>query len=129
MPVPGMPLPSMPSSPMGTAPAMPGQVQSSGKEARGKVIAGLGLEMLRIAIPLLGNTPDGLAVVEVVAKLGKKFAKPAADLQKSELTFMQSQLGGGGGPMAGAGAQGPQAPPQMPAPGAMPAPPAMPMAA
>jgi hypothetical protein len=124
MPVPGMPLPSMPSSPMGTAPAMPGQVQSSGKEARGKVIAGLGLEMLRIAIPLLGNTPDGLAVVEVVAKLGKKFAKPAADLQKSELTFMQSQLGGGGGGMpAGPGAQAqqaPQAPPAMPTPAPMP---------
>ena len=116
----GIPTPTMPQSPMGTAPAMPGPMgaQQDGKIARGKVVAGLGLEMLRIAIPLLGNTEEGLLVTEVSAKLAKRFVKPPKDMQQSELTFMQSQLGGQSS--ADQGAPSPQQAPQIPQPGPMP---------
>ncbi len=73
-------------------PALPGQADRGGKEARGKVVAGLGLELLRIAIPLLGNSEDGQSLAEVVAKLGKRFVKPATDLGQAEMKFMGSQL-------------------------------------
>ena len=73
-------------------PAQPGQPDRGGKEARGKVVAGLGLELLRIAIPLLGNSEDGQSLAEVVAKLGKRFVKPASDLGQAEMKFMGSQL-------------------------------------
>jgi len=73
-------------------PALPGQADRGGKEARGKVVAGLGLELLRIAIPLLGNSEDGQSLAEVVAKLGKRFVKPAADMGQAEMKFMGSQL-------------------------------------
>ena len=86
-----MPL-GMPAGPAMPGPAQPGQPDRGGKEARGKVVAGLGLELLRIAIPLLGNSEDGQSLAEVVAKLGKRFVKPAADLGQSEMKFMGSQL-------------------------------------
>lgn len=73
-------------------PAQPGQADRGGKEARGKVVAGLGLELLRIAIPLLGNSEDGQSLAEVVAKLGKRFVKPASDMGQAEMKFMGSQL-------------------------------------
>lgn len=73
-------------------PALPGQADRGGKEARGKVVAGLGLELLRIAIPLLGNSEDGQSLAEVVAKLGKRFVKPASDMGQAEMKFMGSQL-------------------------------------
>lgn len=82
----------MPMPAMGMGAAMPNAPQRGGKEARGKVVAGLGLELLRMAIPLLGMSEDGQAVTEVVAKLGKKFGKPPQDLGQSEMKFMQSQL-------------------------------------
>lgn len=89
--------------PGGTSPAMPQQADRGGKEARGKVVAGLGLEMLRIAIPLLGNSKMGLIVSECVSKLGREVSKPPADLGAAELKFMESQLGAGGaGPQGGA---------------------------
>src|SRR6266446_571614 len=101
------PAPPAPPSPMaaaGTAPAAPRTPDRGGKEARGKIVAGLGLEMLRIAIPLLGNTPLGIRVSEMVARLGKEITKPAADLGQSEMTFMQQQLfPGGGSPGGGPG--------------------------
>jgi len=102
----------------GTSPAAPAQADRSGKEARGKVVAGLGLEMMRVAIPLLGNTPLGQRVAEAVAKLGREITKPPADLGQSELKFMGSQLYGGGGPGGAAGPQGarPGMPPTPPAP-------------
>lgn len=86
-----MPL-GMPAGPAMPGPAQPGQADRGGKEARGKVVAGLGLELLRIAIPLLGNSEDGQSLAEVVAKLGKRFVKPAADMGQSEMKFMGSQL-------------------------------------
>jgi len=75
-----------------TAPAMPNAPQLGGKELRGRTVAGLALELLRMSMPMLGNSEDGQAVAEVVAKLGRKFAKPPQDLAQSELKFMQSQL-------------------------------------
>src|SRR3989442_1594730 len=111
--------PTLPTA-AGTAPAAPATQDRSGKEARGKIVAGLGLEMMRIAIPLLGNTPLGQRVAEVVAKLGREIAKPPQDLGQSELKFMGSQLYPGG---PGPAPQGP--PPAMPGP--PPVPPAPPM--
>lgn len=126
---PGMlPAPQIPQPPsQGAAPAMPGpgQMQQGGKEARGKVVAGLGLEMLRISIPLLANSEDGQAVIEAVAKLGKRFVKPAEDLGQAELKFMGSQMFGGG---AGGPGGGPGAAPSAPSP-SMPQPAPLPMAA
>ena len=121
---PGIPTPQMPQGPMGTSPAMPGKVPQDGKIARGKVVAGLGLEMLRVSIPLLGNSEEGLLVTEVTAKLAKRFMKPPEDLGKSELGFMQSQLFGQGGPAGGApggAAPGGAPPQQVPSPAPMPA--------
>lgn len=86
-----MPL-GLQAGPAMPGPALPGQQDRGGKEARGKVVAGLGLELLRISIPLLGNTEDGQALAEVVAKLGKRFVKPEADLGQAEMKFMGSQL-------------------------------------
>lgn len=64
-----------------------------GQEARGKLLAGLGVEMLRIAIPMFPKESDfGITLAEVSAKLGKMFAKPPADLGQAELKFMGSQL-------------------------------------
>lgn len=94
---------------------MPMQADRSGKQARGKVVAGLGLEMLRIAIPLLGGDKLGQVVADCVAKLGREVSKPPQDLGESELKFMQSQLAGGGGP-AGGGAPKPGGMPPTPAP-------------
>lgn len=102
---------------------MPGGVQQSGKQARGRVGVGMALEMLRIFSPMLGPTDEGVLVDEVVAKLSRKFRRPPQDLMASELKFMGSQLGvDGAGPQA---QQAPQGPPQIPSP----APPPMPMAA
>ena len=91
------------------------------------VQAGLGLEMLRMAVPNLGNSKVGLDLNAFLAKFGKHFLKPEPGLGKSELRYMESQMYGGGGPQ-GAADQGP--PPGMlppapslpsPAPGGMPA--------
>ena len=131
MPMPGAPpMPPGAMAPPGGPPAMgspapPGAAspmapKQGGQEARGRVMAGLGLELLRMAIPLFGNSPDGQAIVEVVAKLGKKFVKPPADLGAAELKFMGSQLGQGGPKPAGPG--GGMPPPPPPPPGAAPAP-------
>jgi hypothetical protein len=116
----GIPTPSLPESPAGTAPAMPGPMgaRQDGRVARGKIVAGMMLELGRIAIPMLGNTEEGLLVTEVVAKLAKRFMKPPKDLQQSEFQFIQSQLGGQGG--ADQGAPPPQQAPQIPQPGPMP---------
>ena len=86
-----MPL-GLQAGPAMPGPALPGQADRGGKEARGKVVAGLGLELLRISIPLLGNSEDGQALAEVVAKLGKRFVKPASDMGQAEMKFMGSQL-------------------------------------
>mgnify|MGYP001572090272 CR=1 FL=1 len=97
-----------------------------GEEARGKVIAGLALAMIRIAIPKFSKESD-LAIVlsEVSAKLGKQFQKPEEDMGLAELKFMQSQLFPGQRPQAmdmggniqqkmqGMGIQGPGAPAPM----------------
>ena len=115
-----MPLPPTPPAPpqmaaAGTAPAAPQKADRGGKEARGKIVAGIGLEMLRIAIPLLGNSPLGLMVAQSVAKLGREITKPPQDLMQSEMTFMQQQLAAGGGGQPGPAA-GPAMPPTPPAP-------------
>ena len=105
----------------GTSPAAPGRPDRSGKEARGRIVTGLALEMARIAIPLLGNSEDGIELANFVAKFGKRFVKPPQDLGQSELKFMGSQLFGGGGAPPGA-----QAPPQGGASGGMPPTPPIP---
>jgi hypothetical protein len=71
---------------------MPQHADRAGKEARGKVVAGLGLEMLRISIPLIGNTDLGHEIAITVGKLGRRLQKPPEDLGQSELKFMGSQL-------------------------------------
>jgi hypothetical protein len=78
-----------------------------GKMARGRVLGGIGLEMLRMAASQFkGDSEEGIALMEAAVKLGKMFKKPPADMEESELKFMQAQLrgGGGGSPMDG-GAQ------------------------
>lgn len=117
---PPMPAPSMPSSPMGTAPAMPGQVQQGGKEARGKILGGMALEVARLAMMQYpASSPDAVFLSEIIAKMGKRFSRPQADMMQSELKFMGSQLGAEGGPQGAPSPQGPPAP-QMPSPGPMP---------
>ena len=89
------------------------------------------MEMLRKAAGLLDpKNPKRLKIDEVIAKLGKEFAKPSADLGRSELKFMGSQLDGGapsamdsGGAVRSSlmGAGVPAAPPPpMPAPAGAP---------
>jgi len=64
-----------------------------GQEARGKILAGLGLETIRRAIPMFpADSSLGIMLAEVTAKLGKEFAKPPEDLGQAELKFLQSQL-------------------------------------
>jgi hypothetical protein len=77
------------------APAMPGPGDGGkpGKEQRGRVLAGLGLHVLTIALPILGPTsPEGAAVADAISKLGKTFAKPPADIGQSEMKFLNSQM-------------------------------------
>lgn len=117
MPMPGMPpAPPMPQGPSagGTSPAAPAQPERGGKEARGRVVAGLALELARVAIPLLGNSQDGVDLAKFVSTFGKRFVKPPEDLGKSELQFMQSQIfptGAQGGPPGGGPPPMPGAPP------------------
>lgn len=83
-----------------TAPAMVAPQQKGGKDMRGKVVAGLAMELLAIALPMLSQSKgqdgrpseDAVAVSDAYNKLLKHFAKPPADLGQSELKFMQSQL-------------------------------------
>ena len=102
----------------GTSPAAPQHADRGGKESRGKIVAGLGLEMLRIAVPLLGNTPLGQRVAETVAKLGKEISKPPTDLGQSEMQFMSQQLfpGGATGTSGAQGGPMPNMPPTPPPP-------------
>lgn len=73
-------------------PAMQPQPKG-GQEARGKILAGLGLEMVRIAIPMFPKeSPMAIALAETAAKLGKQFQKPPEDLGMAELKFMQNQI-------------------------------------
>ncbi len=73
-------------------PAMAPQAQG-GKEARGKIVAGLGLEMVRMAIAMFPKESDmAIALAETAAKLGKHFKKPEEDMGAAELKFMGSQL-------------------------------------
>ena len=75
-----------------TDPAMMPQAKG-GQEARGKIIAGLGLEMIRTAIPMFPKESDlGVACAEVAAKLGRIFQKPEQDIGQAELKFMGQQL-------------------------------------
>lgn len=76
--------------------------------------------MMRVGIPLLGNSPLGIMVAEVVAKLGKQITKPPQDLMHSELNFMSQQLGGAGGGAAGPVGGAPPRPMMPPAPPAPP---------
>lgn len=64
-----------------------------GTEARGKIVAGLGLEMIRHAISMFPKDSDfSITLSEMSAKLGKMFKKPPQDLGQAELKFMGSQL-------------------------------------
>ena len=81
-------------------PAMQPQPKG-GQEARGKVVAGLGLEMVRVAITLFPKESDfAIALAETAAKLGKLFQKPEQDLGQAELKFMGQQLYPGQRPAA-----------------------------
>jgi hypothetical protein len=72
-----------------------------GQEARGKVIAGLALEMARMAIPLFPKESTmAIMLAEIAAKMGKEFAKPPEDLGQAELKFMGQQLYPGQKPAA-----------------------------
>ncbi len=72
-----------------------------GQEARGKVVAGLGLEMVRMAISMFPKESDmAIALSETAAKLGKMFQKPDQDMGQAELKFMGSQLYPGQKPAA-----------------------------
>ena len=60
--------------------------QKGGQEARGKVVAGLGLEMCRLAITMFPKESTmAIALAETAAKLGKLFQKPEQDLGQAEL--------------------------------------------
>jgi hypothetical protein len=73
----------------------------AGQEARGKVVAGLGLEMVRMAISMFPKESDmAIALSETAAKLGKMFQKPDQDMGQAELKFMGSQLYPGQQPAA-----------------------------
>ena len=72
-----------------------------GQEARGKIVAGLGLELIRTAISLFPKESDfGIALAETAAKLGKIFQKPEQDMGQAELKFMSQQLYPGQKPAA-----------------------------
>ena len=72
-----------------------------GQEARGQVVAGLGLEMVRTAITMFPKeSPMAIALAETAAKLGKLFKKPEQDLGQAELKFMGQQLYPGQRPAA-----------------------------
>ena len=72
-----------------------------GQEARGKIVAGLGLEMVRAAISMFPKESDfAIALAETAAKLGKLFQKPDHDMGQAELKFMGSQLYPGPQPAA-----------------------------
>lgn len=83
-------------------------------------MAGLALQLLRMAIAHLGNTKEANDVASAVAKLGRTFPPPPADLGQAELKFMGSQLGAQGPPAGGAAPGGMPPRPPMP-PGAAPA--------
>src|SRR3990167_10498190 len=81
-------------------PAMRPQAKG-GQEARGKVVAGLGLEMVRMAIAMFPKESDfAISLAETAAKLGKLFQKPDQDLGQAELKFMGQQLYPGQKPAA-----------------------------
>ena len=81
-------------------PAMQPQPKG-GQEARGKVVAGLALEMARLAITMFPKeSPMAIALAETAAKLGKIFQKPEQDLGQAELKFMGQQLYPGQRPAA-----------------------------
>lgn len=96
----GMP-PGMPAMPQGQVEPAAAPQAKGGQEARGKIIAGLATELARIAIPMFPKeSPMGIALAEVAAKLGKIFAKPPEDLGQAELKFMGQQLYPGQKPAA-----------------------------
>lgn len=74
-----------------TMPAMAAP-ELEGKEARGRVLAGLALEILATSIPMLGKSEDAVVVADAYNKLLKKFAKPPADMGEAELKFIGSQI-------------------------------------
>ncbi len=88
-------------APLGqTDPAMMPQPKG-GQEARGKVVAGLALEMARLAITMFPKeSPMAIALAETAAKLGRIFQKPEQDLGQAELKFMGQQLYPGQRPAA-----------------------------
>jgi len=124
-----MPMPGAPPMPPGVKPLNPPGAATlmnppmAGQDAKGDVMAGLGLWFLGRAVGMF-TTPQGMsekgqALAEAVAKLGRKFKAPDKDLGQAELKFMASQYGG---PQQGAGPQGqpgPQGPPQSPPPSPM----------
>lgn len=117
---PAPPAPPGVPSPAPAGMATPMAPKRGGQEARGEALVGLCLEGLRISIPFLGDSEKGQAVIEAVAKLGRKFVKPAGDLQQSELKFLMSQLQAGqpqGGAPQGAGVPAGGPPPPPPPPG------------
>lgn len=72
-----------------------------GQEARGKIIAGLALELARTAIPMFPKeSPMAIMLAEIAAKMGKEFAKPPEDLGQAELKFMGQSLYPGQKPAA-----------------------------
>ena len=96
----GMP-PGPPQMPQGQVEPAAAPQPKGGQEARGKIIAGLATELVRIAIPLFPKeSPMGIALAETAAKLGRIFAKPPEDLGQAELKFMSQQLYPGQKPAA-----------------------------
>jgi hypothetical protein len=83
-----------------TEPAMQPQAKG-GQEARGDIVAGLGLEMIRMAQAMYpGTSEKGILLAEVSAKLGRGFKKPPQELGEAELKFMHQSLYPGQRPAA-----------------------------
>ena len=82
--------------------------QQLGQQARGKVIAGIGAQMIREAASMFPiDSDENVSLTKSSLELAKMFMKPPEDLGMAELKFMASQLwgqGGGGSPLDG-GAQ------------------------
>jgi len=119
-----MPLPPVPPSPFGgttpgqTAPAAPMQQQQPAQATRQRVLMGLSLWFASQAHAAAPMSPDAHEIASMLAKLGKKFQPPPADIGQSEMKFMQAQYGQPGGPAGGAptGAPKPAMPPSPPPP-------------
>jgi len=96
MALPGQPPTPAPAAspvpPGGTSPATVAP-DSQGLQMRGKIMAIMGMKALTQALGLLGaETPEGQAVVKMLALGGKSFGETNADLSAQEVKLMGEKV-------------------------------------